>query len=592
MNEIKCPNCGTAFTIDESGYADIVKQVRDHEFEKALAQREELLRREKEQSLELARATAAGELERERASAESRLQQERAAAAEELQKSIAERDARLAELAARLKASEEQRDLVRQQAAATAREESQREAADLQREVDALKAQLAQRDTQAQVERARILEESREQAEAEHKRLRDQADQERRALQEQIRQIDAQAAELRAKLDAAAGQRELAIEAARSQTQQVMQEQLSLSKQEAANLRAELESQKGAAELARVQAVVAIERERDEALASLEREKAVRASERQQVQAAHELEIEQVRKANDEIIRFKDQEIERLRDMKAKLSTKMVGETLEQHCETEFNRLRMTAFPRAYFEKDNDASSGTKGDFIFRECDEEGNEIVSIMFEMKNENDTTASKHKNEDFFKKLDHDRRQKGCEYAVLVSLLEPDSELYNAGIVDVSYRFEKMYVIRPQFFIPMITLLRNAAMNSLAYKQELALVRQQNVDVTGFEEKLLKFQEGFGKNYELASRKFASAIDEIDKTIDHLQKVKENLLSSDRGLRLANDKAQDLTIRKLTWGNKTMKAKFDEARAQAEREARSGVRIEGADGVDADPADSYEA
>ena len=261
--------------------------------------------------------------------------------------------------------------------------------------------------------------------------------------------------------------------------------------------------------------------------------------------------------------------IERLKDMKIRLSTKMVGESLEQHCETEFNRLRMTAFPHAYFEKDNDASEGTKGDFIFREADKDGNEIISIMFEMKNENDATATKHKNEDFFKKLDADRTKKGCEYAILVSLLEPESELYNAGIVDVGYRYPKMYVIRPQFFIPIITLLRNAALNSLKYKQELAIVRQQNIDVTKFEEKLGKFQDGFSKNFELASRKFQTAIDEIDTTIKHLQKVKDNLISSENNLRLANDKAQGLTIRKLTWGNPTMKAKFDEARGTADDE-----------------------
>ena len=239
------------------------------------------------------------------------------------------------------------------------------------------------------------------------------------------------------------------------------------------------------------QAVSAVERERDEARAALTSEKALHESRVQQIEASHSLELEQSRRTTAELIRYKDEEIERLRDMKARLSTKMVGESLEQHCETQFNQLRATAFPHAYFEKDNDASDGTKGDFIFRECDEAGNEIVSIMFEMKNENDTTATKHKNEDFFKKLDSDRKKKGCEYAVLVTLLEPESELYNTGIVDVSYRYEKMYVIRPQFFIPMITLLRNAAMNALAYKQELELVRQQNIDVTEFEEKLLGFQ-----------------------------------------------------------------------------------------------------
>ena len=283
-------------------------------------------------------------------------------------------------------------------------------------------------------------------------------------------------------------------------------------------------------------------------------------AERQQIEATHSLELEEAKKTATELIRYKDEEIERLRDMKARLSTKMVGETLEQHCETEFN---------AYFEKDNDASDGTKGDFIFRECDEAGNEIVSIMFEMKNESDTTATKHKNEDFFKKLDQDRTKKGCEYAVLVTLLEPESELYNTGIVDVSYRYPKMYVIRPQFFIPLITLLRNAAMNALAYKQELALVRQQNIDVTNFEAKLEDFQGKFQRNYRIASDKFNTAIDEIDKTISHLQKVKENLLSSENNLRLANDKAQDLTIRKLTRGNPTMKEAFERARGEGAAE-----------------------
>ena len=250
-----------------------------------------------------------------------------------------------------------------------------------------------------------------------------------------------------------------------------------------------------------------------------------------------------------------------------------VGETLEQHCETEFNRLRMTAFPNAYFEKDNDASEGTKGDFIFRECDASGNEVISIMFEMKNENDETATKHKNEDFFKKLDHDRRQKGCEYAVLCTLLEPESELYNQGIVDVSYRFEKMYVIRPQFFIPLITLLRNAALSSMEARRELALVRQQNIDVTNFEDQLADFKDKFGRNYRLASERFAKAIDEIDKSIDHLQKIKEHLLGSERNLRLANDKAEDLTVKKLTRKNPTMKALLDEARA-AKEEQSEGV------------------
>jgi hypothetical protein len=260
-------------------------------------------------------------------------------------------------------------------------------------------------------------------------------------------------------------------------------------------------------------------------------------------------------------IKDRDDMIERLRDMKARLSTKMVGETLEQHCETEFNRIRATAFPRAYFEKDNDARSGSKGDYIFRDLNESDTEIVSIMFEMKNESDETATKKKNEDFLKELDKDRAEKGCEYAVLVSLLEPDSELYNTGIVDMFHRYPKMYIVRPQFFIPIITLLRNAAMNALQYKSELALVKAQNIDITNFETQLDTFKTAFGKNYDLASKRFHTAIDEIDKSIDHLQKTKEALLGTDRNLRLANDKAQDVTIKKLTRGNPTMAVKFAE-------------------------------
>jgi hypothetical protein len=263
----------------------------------------------------------------------------------------------------------------------------------------------------------------------------------------------------------------------------------------------------------------------------------------------------------DAIIQFKNDELERVKDMKLKLSTKMLGETLEQHCETEFNKIRATAFPTAYFEKDNNSSSGSKGDFIYKEHDAAGNEIISIMFEMKNEADQTSSKKKNEDFFKELDKDRNEKKCEFAVLVTLLEAESELYNSGIVDVSYKYPKMYVVRPQFFITIITLLRNAALTSLKYKAELALVKSQNIDITNFEEKMNKFKEGFAKNYDLASRKFKDAIDGIDKTIKELEKTKAALMSSENNLRLANEKTEDLTIKKLTHGNPTMKAKFDE-------------------------------
>ncbi len=282
----------------------------------------------------------------------------------------------------------------------------------------------------------------------------------------------------------------------------------------------------------------------------------------EQADLAHKAELAEKLAAKDELIADRNREIERIRDMKARLSTKLLGESLEQHCEVEFNRLRATAFPNAYFEKDNDASEGSKGDYIFREYDGDGNEVVSIMFEMKNEADDSVNRKKNEDHFKKLDRDRTTKGCEYAILVSLLEPESELYNAGIVDVSYRYEKMYVVRPQFFIPIITLLRNAALRSLDYRRQLELARQQNIDVTNFEESLNEFKERFGRNYRLASDRFQKAIDEIDKSIDHLNKIKENLIGSERNLRLANDKAEDLTVKKLVRKNPTMKALFDEA------------------------------
>ena len=315
-------------------------------------------------------------------------------------------------------------------------------------------------------------------------------------------------------------------------------------------LQARLESIEVAQQLALTQAVNSVEKERDELQNSLA-----------QARLEKDLAAQSLKDKYETQLKDRDDAIDRLRDMKARLSTKMVGETLEQHCETEFNRIRATAFPRAYFEKDNDARSGSKGDYIFRDADEAGTEVVSIMFEMKNENDETATKKKNEDFLKELDKDRNEKNCEYAILVSLLEPDSELYNTGIVDVSHRYPKMYIVRPQFFIQIITLLRNAAQSSLKYKAELALVKEQNVDITHFEEELDAFKTGFARNYELASKKFKKAIEEIDKTIDHLQKTKDALLGSENNLRLANNKADDLTVKKLTKGNPTMAAKFAE-------------------------------
>ena len=341
-----------------------------------------------------------------------------------------------------------------------------------------------------------------------------------------------------------------AVELAKEKTINEMRESVTKKEMEISNLKAQIDGSEMKEKLAINEALKEIEKERDGFRNELK-----------EVELKRELAENALKEKYETQIKDRDDAIERLKDMKARLSTKMVGETLELHCENEFNRIRTTAFPHAYFAKDNDASSGSKGDYIFKDKDEEGTEIVSIMFEMKNENDTTATKKKNEDFFKELNKDRVEKGCEYAVLVSLLESDSEFYNSGIVDVSYHYPKMYVIRPQFFIPIITLLRNASMKSLEFRSELARVREQNIDITNFENDLEKFKEAFGRNYELASRKFETAIASIDKSIDQLQKTKDALIGTERNLRLANDKANGVTIKKLTHKNPTMKAKFEE-------------------------------
>jgi len=333
--------------------------------------------------------------------------------------------------------------------------------------------------------------------------------------------------------------------------------QLSKKDNEINEIKSQLQIMQSKKELEIHQAVVNIQQEK----VQLENQLKLKDSQNQSLELTIKDKFNTQLSLKDEALKLKDDEISRLKDFKQKLSTKMVGETLEQHCEVEFNKLRATAFPNAYFEKDNDISENSKGDYIYKESDINGNEIISIMFEMKNENETTSTKHKNEDFFKKLDKDRTNKSCEYAVLVSLLESDNEYYNTGIVDVSYKYKKMYVIRPQFFIPIITLLRNAALNSMQYKTQLNQMKNQNIDITNFEEKIETFKTGFAKNYDLASKKFTTAIDEIDKTILHLNKTKDALLSSQNNLRLANNKADDLTIKKLTRGNPTMKARFEE-------------------------------
>lgn len=425
MNEIICPNCTKAFKVDEAGFADILKQVRDHKFEEELRIRLNLAEKDKENAVKLAEANLKNSL----------------------QENLAKKDKEIAYLRANS-------------------------------ELD---------------------------------------------LAKKLADKESTITELKAKNDKADIEKKLAVS----------------------------------------EATQKIEKERDAFANNVK----LIVSEKQLLEKSLNEKFYAELKTKDDIIKMKDDEIALRKDMKLKLSTKMIGETLEQHCEIEFNKLRATAFQKAYFEKDNNAKSGSKGDYIYRETDDFGNEIISIMFEMKNEGDETATKKRNEDFFRELDKDRTEKKCEYAVLVTLLEADNELYNTGIVDVAHKHDKMYVVRPQFFIPIITLLRNAAMNSMKYKTELALVKSQNVDITNFEENINIFKTGFAKNYDLASRQFKTAIEEIDKTIDHLHKTKDALLSSVNNLRLANNKAEDLTIKKLIRGNPTMTTKFEELNKKLE-------------------------
>lgn len=425
MNEIICPNCTKAFKVDEAGFADILKQVRDHKFEEELQIRLNLAEKDKENAVKLAEANLKNSL----------------------QENLAKKDKEIAYLRANS-------------------------------ELD---------------------------------------------LAKKLADKESTITELKAKNDKADIEKKLAVS----------------------------------------EATQKIEKERDAFANNVK----LIVSEKQLLEKSLNEKFYAELKTKDDIIKMKDDEIALRKDMKLKLSTKMIGETLEQHCEIEFNKLRATAFQKAYFEKDNNAKLGSKGDYIYRETDDFGNEIISIMFEMKNEGDETATKKRNEDFYKELDKDRTEKKCEYAVLVTLLEADNELYNTGIVDVAHKHDKMYVVRPQFFIPIITLLRNAAMNSMKYKTELALVKSQNVDITNFEENINIFKTGFAKNYDLASRQFKTAIEEIDKTIDHLHKTKDALLSSVNNLRLANNKAEDLTIKKLIRGNPTMTTKFEELNKKLE-------------------------
>ena len=362
-------------------------------------------------------------------------------------------------------------------------------------------------------------------------------------------EIESRSAEL-------AKEKENAVQLAKIEGQKELNEQLSKRDLEIADLKARIRNCEVDKELAIKNVIF----DKDQKISQKEIEIMKLSTQISTAEKEAQIKEQSIKEKYEEQLKFKDEEIERYKDFKSRLSTKMIGETLEQHCEIEFNRLRATGFQNAYFEKDNDAKTGSKGDYIFRDKDENGVEYISIMFEMKNESDTLSKKKKNEDFFKELDKDRKEKNCEYAILVSTLEPENELYNSGIVDVSYKFPKMYVIRPQFFIPIITLLRNASLKSLEYKQQLAIVKAQNIDITNFENEMNDFKEKFGRNYRIASEKFQKAIEEIDKSIDHLQKIKEALTSSERNLKLANDKAEDLSIKRLTKNNPTMRAKFE--------------------------------
>ena len=501
MAQIKCPHCGKAFTVDESEYASIVKQVRDAEFERDIEERVRLV--EKNQGSAVAAAEA-----RAREAAQAELADVRSKAASDL-------------MSAQTKAASDLAD---------ARSAAQAESARKDALIAGLKAQLE--GAKSSVESARATAES--------------------AAAQKL--ADAEAALARAEAASAS-----ALAAAKSSAAAEIAER----DRHIAELEAAAKSREEAFDAQRDLAVTQAVSEQGQKIVALKGELTAAKLERDQVEASLRQTMAEQLGYKDQAIREKDDEIERMRSQRSRLSVKLIGESLEQHCEMQFNQMRMVAFPNAEFHKDNEVIGGSKGDYVFREKDESGAEVVSIMFDMKSEDENSlqSSKKKNSDHFAKLDRDRKNKKCEYAVLVSTLEPESDLYNSGIVDVSYEYPKMYVIRPQFFLPLIGILRNAGKNAVDARRELEQIKQQNIDITGFENALEDFKDKFGKNYETASKKFGAAIDEIDKTIDHLQKVKDNLLSSERQLRLANDKADGLTIRKLTWKNPTMKAKFAE-------------------------------
>ncbi len=517
MPQIKCPNCGQFIDLDETNYANIAQQVRNAEFDAQLEQRLSEMK--------------AGEKDKY----EAALDKEVTRVQTDADKKIAELENAVKALQEQIEAGKREHELELDKARTEERSEGEKR-------IDEYKETVSKKDTEiaslneklesAERERELLIEKARTEERSEGEKLIDE-------YKETVSKKDTEIASLKEKLDAADREHELLLDKAKTAERSAAQDEIT-------KITNELNEKNRKIELMEMEIKNKDQEKKFEISEAVRAVEAERDTQKADYEARLKVAVEQV---------------EYYKDLKAKMSTKMIGESLEQHCETEFNSIRTTAFPRAYFEKDNliSSASGSKGDYIFRDYDENGTEIISIMFEMKNEADTTKTKHKNTDFFKELDKDRKEKGCEYAVLVSLLEADSEFYNQGIQDVSYHYEKMYVIRPQFFIPIISLLRNAALNAAQYKQELALYRSQNIDITNFEENLNTFKTGFARNYELASRRFSEAIDEIDKTIDHLEKTKKALLSSENNLRLANNKAEDLTIKKLTKNNPTMAQKF---------------------------------
>lgn len=499
MQELKCPNCGAVFQVDETSYESIVRQVRNEEFEKELKERSEQFEKEKATAIKLKESEISGEYTEK----------------------LSKKDAQIAELKAKI-------DLAQNQSKSEIKEA-----------VSAKEKEMLSKDNEIAELKSRL-----ELIQSENKLAISEA-------------VTAKDKEITEEKDAKIAELEAQIVSQDSKARLEMSETIAVKDKEISDLTAKLELLETEKKLAVNEAIV----KKDKEISDQKEKIALLNGVIETNEKSAQLKEQTIKESYEEKLKNKDEQIAYYKDFKARQSTKMIGESLEQHCEIEFNKLRATGFKNAYFEKDNDARTGSKGDFIFRESAEDGTEFISIMFEMKNEADETATKHKNEDFLKELDKDRREKGCEYAVLVSLLEADNDFYNTGIVDMSHRYPKMYVIRPQFFVPMITLLRNASLNSLQYRQELEVVRNQNIDISNFEDDMNEFKTKFAKNYRLASEKFQKAIDEIDKTITHLQKTKEALLSSENNLRLANNKAEDLSIKKLTKNNPTMAAKFEE-------------------------------